>query len=109
MSDSDKMEEFELDAAHHKSRDSYFADEAEKYKTIANSLNFVSVDLRRRITFLESECSKLEELNKEKAETIQTLSRTLHVTEVDKSNFEGRLNTAKTELESLASLNEASK
>jgi len=109
MSNPDKIEELELDTTHHKSRESYLADEAEKYKTIANSLNFVSVDLRRRISFLEGECSKLEETNKEKAETIQTLSRTLHVAEVEKSTLEGRLSATKTELEALTRSHEASK
>ena len=108
MSESDKSSDLVFDSAQVKTRESYLVDEAEKYKTIANSLNFVSVDLRRRISFLESENNKLEELNKEKAETIQTLSRTLHVTEVEKSNFENRLEATKKELDNLSCSHEAS-
>jgi len=68
--------------------------ESEKYETIAESLNFVSVELRRKIGILEQEVEKLEQKDKNRLETIDLLGKMLSKIENERNALELKLNVA---------------
>ena len=62
--------------------------ESERHKTIADSLNFASVELRRKMGQLEQEVSTLRTSEQTRLQTIDSLSKVIAKYESDKIELE---------------------
>eukprot|EP01041_Mallomonas_annulata_P016013 gene16013-33675_t len=74
--------------------------ESERHKTIADSLNFASVELRRKLSSVEQEVVTLRQSEQTRLQTIDSLSKVISKFEADKVILEKALEDANSSINS---------